>query len=42
MQGRKLIWILEDDMDAQFVYSETFSEIYNVKFFSNISDFKSI
>jgi two-component system alkaline phosphatase synthesis response regulator PhoP len=40
MQGRKLIWILEDDMDAQFVYSETFSEIYNVKFFSNISDFK--
>ena len=37
--SKSLVWILEDDASAQFVYSEILSPQYNLKFFSKISEY---
>lgn len=45
ISGRKTqndsVWILEDDQDCQFVYSEILDDKYNTRYFCSISEFSS-
>lgn len=36
----KLIWILEDELSCQFVYSEAFEIRYELRFFHTVADFR--
>ncbi|MEO5969907.1 MAG: response regulator transcription factor [Bdellovibrionia bacterium] len=39
MKTDKTIWILEDDPESQFVYSDILEVRYNVKFFTTLKEF---
>ncbi len=38
-ETKSLVWILEDEPSAQFVYSEILSSLYELRFFNKISEY---